>query len=57
MTNQTKGAEKPMTDAAEVQDRADRAASALALLFARRPELRGIHAPADLAEDALRWCA
>jgi hypothetical protein len=29
----------------------------LADLLARRPELVGVHPPADMAADAARWCA
>lgn len=37
--------------------RALRATQALADLMATRPELRGVHAPADFVDDAVRWCA
>ncbi|MCW2759611.1 MAG: hypothetical protein JWO46_3357 [Nocardioidaceae bacterium] len=43
--------------AAAARNRADRSMSALAALLAERPELRGVHAPADLAYDAIRWSA
>jgi hypothetical protein len=52
----------PRTDeerdrAAAARDRADRTARGLAELLSRRPELRGVHAPADWLEDAIRWTA
>jgi hypothetical protein len=37
--------------------RALRVTSGLADLLATRPELRGVHAPADFVADAVRWCA
>jgi hypothetical protein len=43
--------------AAAARDRADRTAARLAELLARRPELRGVHAPADWLDDATRWSA
>jgi hypothetical protein len=41
--------------AAAARDRADRTAAGLSELLARRPELRGVHAPADWLDDAPRW--
>jgi len=43
--------------AAAARDRADRNAGHLWDLLARRPDLRGVHAPADWLEDAIRWTA
>lgn len=43
--------------AAAARDRADRHAGSLSELLARRPDLRGVHAPADWLEDAIRWTA
>jgi hypothetical protein len=43
--------------AAAARDRADRHAGSLSGLLARRPDLRGVHAPADWREDAIRWTA
>jgi len=37
--------------------RALRATHGLADLLTSRPELRGVHAPADFVADAVRWCA
>ena len=34
-----------------------RHAGSLSDLLARRPDLRGVHAPADWLEDAIRWTA
>lgn len=36
-------------------DRAARRVAGLADLLERRPELRGVHAPADAFEEAMRW--
>ena len=45
-------------DPAEVtRRRADRRTRGLTALLARRPELRGVHAPADGLDDAVRWSA
>ena len=45
-------------DAAELaRDRATRTAGRLSELLAERPELHGVHAPADWAYDAVRWSA
>ncbi|MBO0844362.1 MAG: hypothetical protein J2P22_02960 [Nocardioides sp.] len=41
--------------AAAARDRADRTAGGLSELLARRPDLRGVHAPADWLDDAIRW--
>lgn len=38
-------------------DRATRNRSGLHNLLSERPELRGVHAPADLAAEAIRWSA
>jgi hypothetical protein len=46
-----------MTRDEEAQDRAARITQGLAQLLAERPDLHGVHAPADLAYDAVRWCA
>jgi hypothetical protein len=43
--------------AAAARDRADRTAAGLSELLARRPDLRGVHAPADWLDDAIRWSA
>jgi hypothetical protein len=43
--------------AAAARDRADRNAGGLSELLDRRPDLRGVHAPADWLEDAIRWTA
>jgi hypothetical protein len=43
--------------AAAARDRADRHAGSLSDHLARRPDLRGVHAPADWLEDAIRWTA
>lgn len=39
------------------QTRATRATRRMVTLLAERPELRGVHAPADLFADAVRWSA
>jgi hypothetical protein len=55
-------------DLAEELDRADRLTAAqqrraaartrdLTALLRERPDLAGVHAPADFAVDAVRWCA
>jgi hypothetical protein len=58
--------DEPVTDlrtaeerdrAAAARDRADRTAGGLSELLSRRPELRGVHAPADWLEDSIRWTA
>ena len=43
--------------AGAARDRADRTVGGLSELLARRPDLRGVHAPADWLDDALRWSA
>ena len=43
--------------AAAARDRADRTAGGLSGLLSRRPDLRGVHAPADWRDDAVRWGA
>ena len=56
----------PVADAGEA--RSDRLAAAaqrraaartrdLSALLRERPDLAGVHAPADFAVDAVRWCA
>ena len=39
------------------QQRADRRSQVLAELLERRPELWGVHSPADLAAESVRWAA
>ena len=39
------------------QRRAAARARDLTALLRERPELSGVHAPADLAVEAVRWCA
>ncbi len=39
------------------QRRAAARAKELAELMERRPDLRGVHLPADLADESLRWSA
>jgi hypothetical protein len=39
------------------RDRADRTMGGLSALLDARPELHGVHPPADWAYDALRWSA
>jgi len=39
------------------QRRAAARARDLTALLRERPELSGVHAPADFAVDAVRWCA
>jgi glutathione S-transferase len=39
------------------RDRAARNLGGLAQLLEERPELRGVHPPADLAAEAIRWTA
>lgn len=39
------------------RDRTSRNLGELAQLLEERPELRGVHAPADLALEAIRWTA
>ena len=57
---------RPVADAGEA--RSDRLAAAaqrraaartrdLSALLRERPDLAGVHAPADFAVDAVRWCA
>jgi hypothetical protein len=48
---------EPDRAAAAARDRADRTAGGLSELLARRPDLRGVHAPADWLDDAIRWSA
>jgi len=44
-------------DAQAARERADRSLRGLAALLDARPELHGVHAPADWAYHALRWSA
>lgn len=39
------------------QQRADRRAQVLAELLGRRPDLWGVHSPADLAAESVLWSA
>lgn len=39
------------------QRRAAARARDLTALLRQRPDLAGVHAPADFAVDAVRWCA
>lgn len=43
--------------ALRTQRRAAERARELAALLEQRPDLRGAYAPADLAVDAVSWCA
>jgi hypothetical protein len=43
--------------AAAAQRRAAARARDLTALLRERPDLTGVHAPADFAVDAVRWCA
>jgi hypothetical protein len=43
--------------AAAVQRRAAARTRDLTALLRDRPDLAGVHAPADFAVDAVRWCA
>jgi hypothetical protein len=43
--------------AAAARDRASRNLLGLTALLQHRPDLRGVHAPADFAADAVRWSA
>ena len=47
----------PTYDAQAARERADRSLRGLAALLDARPELRGVHAPADWAYHAVRWSA
>jgi hypothetical protein len=42
---------------AAARDRANRTLGGLVRLLEERPELRGVHPPADLAAEAIRWTA
>jgi hypothetical protein len=65
MTNATSGRDgsdrrrsgRPRGDADADRDRAIRTTGGLAALLADRPDLRGVHAPADLAYEAIHWTA
>ena len=52
-------AEKARTErlAAAAQRRAAARTRDLTALLRERPDLNGVHAPADFAVDAVRWCA
>jgi len=50
-------AERPSDRAAVARDREGRLVGGLSGLLSRRPELRGVHAPADWFDDAIRWGA
>jgi hypothetical protein len=52
-----RGPGRPRADADADRDRAIRTTGGLAELLATRPDLRGVHAPADLAYEAIRWTA
>jgi hypothetical protein len=43
--------------AAAARDRASRNLLGLTALLQHRPDLQGVHAPADFAADAVRWSA
>lgn len=43
--------------ATAARERADRTLFGLHQLLITRPELRGVHAPADFTADAIRWSA
>ena len=45
------------TAAAAAQRRAAARTRDLTALLRDRPDLAGVHAPADFAVDAVRWCA
>ncbi|MEO5710988.1 MAG: hypothetical protein ABIQ59_14345 [Nocardioidaceae bacterium] len=53
------GAERARNErlAAAAQRRAAARARDLTALLRDRPDLAGVHAPADFAVDAVRWCA
>jgi hypothetical protein len=42
---------------AAARDRADRTLGGLVRLLEERPELQGVHPPADLAAESIRWTA
>jgi hypothetical protein len=48
---------RPRGDADADRDRAIRTIGGLSELLRNRPELHGVHAPADLAYEAIRWTA
>jgi hypothetical protein len=48
---------RPRGDADADRDRAIRTTGGLAELLDNRPDLHGVHAPADLAYEAIRWTA
>ena len=51
--------DEPRSDrlAAAAQRRAAARTRDLSALLRERPDLAGVHAPADFAVDAVRWCA
>jgi hypothetical protein len=58
-TTMTTTAEPPQTDprASAAQRRAAARTRDLTALLRQRPDLAGVHAPADFAVDAVRWSA
>lgn len=40
-----------------MEQRTSRATQRVVTVLDTHPELRGVHAPADLIDDAVRWCA
>ena len=49
--------ERSSTELADARTRREAGrALGLSALLRRRPELEGVHAPADLADEFLRWC-
>lgn len=50
-------ATSPEAAVAAARERATRSMRALSELLTQRPELRGVHAPADLTDESLRWSA
>ncbi|WP_151083999.1 hypothetical protein [Nocardioides cynanchi] len=52
-----RGPGRPRGDADADRDRAIRTTGGLAVLLTNRPDLHGVHPPADLAFEAIRWTA
>ena len=52
-----RGPGRPRGDADADRDRAIRTMGGLSELLGNRPDLHGVHAPADLAYEAIRWTA
>ncbi len=50
-------AERHEAIACAARERAARSLHGLCALLDQRPELRGVHGPADLAAEAIRWSA